>query len=74
MGLAGFSPELAPLARGQAVSATGSGLWFTVWALYLTRQIHLGLSQAGIAMTVAGLMGFLAPIPLGRLADRHGRG
>lgn len=72
VGLVGFSADLAPVARGQAVSSVGSGLWFTVWALYLTREVHLGLSDAGIAMTVAGLMGFVASVPLGRLADRRG--
>jgi MFS family permease len=71
-GLAGFSSQLAPLARGQIVSSVGGGLWFTVWALYLTEQVGLSLSQAGLAMTVAGLIGFLAPIPLGRVADRYG--
>jgi nitrate/nitrite transporter NarK len=50
----------------------GRGLCFTVWALYLTRQVHLSPAQAGLAMSVAGLIGFLAPIPLGRHADRHG--
>ncbi|MFZ0091511.1 MAG: MFS transporter [Solirubrobacteraceae bacterium] len=72
LGLAGFSNELAPLARGQAISSVGSGLWFTVWALYLTREVHLSLSQAGIALSLAGLVGFISPIPLGRLADRRG--
>jgi nitrate/nitrite transporter NarK len=43
-----------------------------MWALYLTRQVHLSPAHAGLAMTVAGLIGFLAPIPLGRHADRHG--
>ena len=72
VGLAGFSDQLAPLARGQTISSVGSGLWFTVWALYLTREVHLSLSQAGIAMSLAGLVGFISPIPLGRLADRRG--
>jgi predicted MFS family arabinose efflux permease len=71
-GLTGFSTELAPIARGQTISSVGGGLWFTVWALYLTREVHLSLTSAGIAISIAGLIGFLAAIPLGRLADRHG--
>jgi hypothetical protein len=31
----------------------GRGLWFTVWALYLTRQVHLSLAHAGLAMSVS---------------------
>lgn len=71
-GLSGYTDDLAPLARGKAVSSVGSGLWFTVWALYLTHEARLNLSEAGIAMTIAGLMGFIAPVPLGMLADRRG--
>jgi len=72
LGLGGFPEQLTHIARGEAVSSIGGGLWFTVWALYLTREVHLSLAQAGIAMSVAGFFGLIAPIPLGRVADHHG--
>lgn len=65
-------PALGPLAAGASLSAVGSGLWFTVWALYLTRMAGLSAAQAGLAITAAGAAGFLSPAPLGRLADRRG--
>ncbi|MGA9858994.1 MAG: MFS transporter [Solirubrobacteraceae bacterium] len=63
---------MRPLAWGGWTSAVGSGLWFTIWALFLTRRVALTGPQAGIALSVAGIVGFLSPTPLGRLADRRG--
>jgi predicted MFS family arabinose efflux permease len=63
---------MRPLVWGAAASAVGSGLWFTVWALYLTERVGLSGVQAGGAITIAGAVGFLSPAPLGRLADRRG--
>jgi MFS family permease len=47
-------------------------LWFAIWALYLTGPARLSGGEAGLALTVAGAVGFLAPTPLGRAADRRG--
>ncbi len=63
---------MRPLAWGGSTSAVGSGMWFTVWALFLTRRVGLPGAQAGLALTIAGIIGFLTPAPLGRLADRRG--
>ena len=63
---------MRPLAAGGALSAVGSGLWFTIWALYLIQRIGLSGAQAGIALSIAGAVGFCSPAPLGRLADRRG--
>lgn len=63
---------LRPLAWGGFASAVGSGLWFTIWALYLTRRVGLSGPHAGLAITIAGGVGFLSPTPCGRLADRRG--
>ena len=63
---------MRPLAAGGALSAVGSGLWFTIWALYLIQRIGLSGAQAGIALSIAGAVGFCSPAPLGVLADRHG--
>jgi MFS family permease len=72
LGLDALPRPLRPLALGGAVSAVGSGLWFTTWALYLIGPARLSGAQAGLALTVAGAVGFLAPAPLGRMADRRG--
>lgn len=72
LGLDGLPAVLRPLVWGGWTSAVGSGLWFTVWALYLTERAGLTGAQAGVALTVAGAVGFLSPAPLGRLADHRG--
>lgn len=63
---------MVSMAWGGWTSAIGSGLWFTIWAIYLTRRLGLTDGQAGIAFSIAGLVGFASPAPLGRLADRLG--
>ncbi|MEV4558724.1 MFS transporter [Kitasatospora sp. NPDC049285] len=65
-------PLLRRLAVMTAVNTVGNGLYYTVSALYFTRQV--GLSAAGLAlgMTIAGVCGMLAGVPMGRLADRVG--
>jgi predicted MFS family arabinose efflux permease len=63
---------MQPMAFGGWASAIGSGLWFTIWALYLTEWVGLSGAQTGIALSIAGAVGFLAPAPLGRVADRRG--
>jgi hypothetical protein len=72
LGLDSLTAGLRPLALGGWVSAVGSGLWFTIWALYLTERVGLSNAHAGSAITIAGAVGFLSPAPLGRLADRRG--
>jgi hypothetical protein len=60
------------LAYGTLVSSSGSGAWYTCWALFLVRSVGLTPAQVGIGLMVAGCVGVLAAIPLGRLADRVG--
>ncbi len=72
LGLDELPRRMRALAAGGALSAVGSGLWFTIWALYLTQRVGLSGAQAGAALTVAGAVGFCAPAPMGRLADRRG--
>ena len=71
-GLDDLPATMRPLAWGGATSAVGSGMWFTIWALFLTERVGLPGPQAGIALTIAGVVGFVCPAPLGRLADRRG--
>ena len=72
LGLDELPYRMRPLAAGGSLSAVGSGLWFTVWALYLTQRVGLSGAQAGAALSIAGAVGFCSPAPLGRLADRRG--
>ncbi|WP_438309562.1 MFS transporter [Streptomyces sp. HUAS TT3] len=54
------------------VNRVGNGLFNTVSALYFTLVVDLPAVQVGAALTVAGLIGLLAGIPGGHLADRRG--
>ncbi|GAA4608416.1 MFS transporter [Actinoallomurus liliacearum] len=61
---------LRRLLWGRGISALGDGLWFTIWALYFTRMLHLAPALVGVGMAVAGGAGLAASVPLGALADR----
>src|SRR4051812_45922185 len=61
---------LRRLLWGRGISALGDGLWFTIWALYFTRVLHLAPSIVGVGMAVASGTGLAAAVPLGALADR----
>jgi MFS family permease len=54
------------------VNTFGFGLIITSMVLYFTRVVHLTAVQVGLGMTIAGLVGLIAGVPIGDLADRHG--
>ncbi|EPH45531.1 hypothetical protein STRAU_1405 [Streptomyces aurantiacus JA 4570] len=54
------------------MNRVGNGLFNTAAALYFTLVVGLPAVQVGAALTVAGLIGLLAGIPGGHLADRRG--
>ncbi|HET9168276.1 MAG TPA: MFS transporter [Actinospica sp.] len=54
------------------VNLLGNGLFNTASVLYFTLVVHLTAAQVGIGLTIAGLIGLVAGIPAGILADRHG--
>jgi MFS family permease len=54
------------------VNRVGNGLFNTAAALYFTLVVHLQAAEVGVGLTIAGLVGLLAGIPAGDLADRHG--
>ncbi|MEO3930518.1 MFS transporter [Micromonosporaceae bacterium B7E4] len=62
---------LRRLLWGRGVSALGDGMWFTIWALYLTRIVGIPAGTVGVGMAVAAAFGLAAAVPLGALADRH---
>ncbi len=54
------------------INIVGFGLIVTAMTLFGTRVLHLSTAKTGLALTIAGLVGLLAAIPMGALADRHG--
>jgi MFS family permease len=54
------------------VNTLGFGLVITSMALYFTRVVHLSTVQVGLGLTISGLIGLIAGVPVGDLADRHG--
>jgi hypothetical protein len=54
------------------INVYGTGLIVTAMTLYAIRVVHLTPESSGLALTIAGLVGLLASMPMGRLADRRG--
>ncbi|MGY0005760.1 MFS transporter [Micromonospora sp. I033] len=63
--------RLRTLALATLANTVGSGLWLTGGALYLTRDVGLSPASVGAGLTLAGLVGLTASLPLGALADRR---
>ncbi|RLQ05102.1 MFS transporter [Micromonospora sp. BL1] len=61
---------LRTLAYATLANTVGAGLWLAGGALYLTRDVGLSATSVGAGLTVAGLVGLSASVPLGGLADR----
>jgi MFS family permease len=73
--LSTFVPE--PGARRRLGLATGvynigTGMFFTVSVLYFTEGLGLSVTEVGLWLAVAGLIGLFAGVPMGYLADRRG--
>lgn len=60
------------LLTGQGVNGFGDGLWFSIWAIYLTQIRHIPAGSMGLAMGIGGLIGLLAAVPIGVVAERRG--
>ncbi|MGW4380122.1 MFS transporter [Kitasatospora sp. NPDC004531] len=65
-------PVLRRLAVLTCVNTVGNGLYYSVSALYFTRQVGLSAAELALGMGAAGVAGMLAGVPFGRLADRVG--
>ncbi|MET8350304.1 MFS transporter [Micromonospora sp. NPDC005206] len=63
--------HLRTLSLATLANTVGAGLWLTGVALYLTRVVGLTPTQVGLGLTLAGLVGLTASVPLGGLADRR---
>ncbi|MEU2615919.1 MFS transporter [Micromonospora sp. NPDC007271] len=62
---------LRTLSVATLANTVGLGLWQAGAALYLTRDVGLSPASVGAGLTVAGLVGLTASVPLGGLADRR---
>lgn len=72
---AGFLPKSGPqrtFAFVTLVNTTGNGMVMISVVLYFTRVVHMSAARVGVGMTIAGLLGIAAGIPIGHLADRRG--
>ncbi|QTD99706.1 MFS transporter [Streptomyces cyanogenus] len=67
----GFRPYHA-LVGGALVTALGQGMYSAASVIYFTRVLGLSMGRLGLVLSVAGAVGFLATVPLGRLVDRIG--
>jgi len=73
--LSTWVPE--PGARRRLGTATGiynigTGMFFTVSVLFFTEGLGLSVTEVGLWLAVAGLIGLFAGVPMGYLADRRG--
>ncbi|MFJ9566858.1 MFS transporter [Streptomyces fuscichromogenes] len=60
------------LATGSFINMIGGGMWMTAAALFYTRSVGLSVAQVGLGMGIGAVIGLLAGIPVGKLADRRG--
>ena len=54
------------------VNTVGFGLILTSLVLYFTRVVHLSSGAVGLGLTISGLIGLAAGVPVGDFADRYG--
>jgi MFS family permease len=71
-GLVPEHPAQRLLAAASFVNMLGSGVFMISAALFFTRSVGLSVAHVGIGMGAAALVGLLAGMPVGHLADRHG--
>ena len=50
----------------------GNGTFMTGSAVFFTQVVGLSVVQVGLGLTIAGIVGFIAAYPMGRLVDRIG--
>jgi MFS family permease len=60
------------LGLGTGIYNVGTGMFFTVSVLYFTEGLGLSVTDVGLWLAVAGLIGLFAGVPMGHLADRRG--
>ncbi|HWS33035.1 MAG TPA: MFS transporter [Actinoplanes sp.] len=66
------SPLAGRLAAQSLLFALGDGAFMTGSAVFFTQIVGLSAAQVGLGLTCAGIAGFLAAVPMGKLVDRYG--
>ncbi|MBX9399498.1 MFS transporter [Streptomyces sp. TRM72054] len=62
------------LAVSAGIDSLGTGMFLASSALYFVSIVGIPAGKVALGTTVAGALALLAPVPLGRLADRCGAG
>ena len=65
-------PAARRLAFLSLIDSVGTGLFLAGSALFFSRVIGLSTAQIGFGLSLAGVAGLLALVPVGVLADRYG--
>ena len=60
------------LGLGTGIYNIGTGMFMTSSVLYFTEGLGLSVTEVGLWLAVAGLIGLFAGVPMGHLADRRG--
>lgn len=58
------------LLAAHGITGIGDGLWFTVWAIYLTATQGISIASMGVGLGIGSAIGIALAAPLGGLADR----
>lgn len=54
------------------VNTVGTGMYITSSAIFFVKYLGLPAGRVGLALSVGGVLGMAAGLPVGRIADRHG--
>jgi MFS family permease len=60
------------LGLGTGIYNIGTGMFMTSSVLYFTEGLGLSITEVGLWLAVAGLIGLFAGVPMGHVADRRG--
>lgn len=65
-------PATRALVFSTLAGSTSRGLFITISVIFFTRSVGLSAGQVGLGLTIAAVVGLLAGVPAGHLADRVG--
>jgi predicted MFS family arabinose efflux permease len=64
--------DMRLLASSTLTNALGNGLYTVGSMLFFTRWDRLSVAQVGVGLTIAGVIGLIAAVPIGAACDRYG--
>ncbi|OKI60850.1 hypothetical protein A6A27_29040 [Micromonospora sp. CB01531] len=67
-----WQAPVGPIYVATLVLSVGRGAWYACWALFFLRSVGLSPAEFGFGITAAGVVGMVAGMPFGYLADRLG--